>query len=159
MAPQDEDHKYQNVLFSAPPGSGGDLHSYFNEVKSALAKFSSPNGLFVFTSSGGVFTENSGKVVDENSDVESLEEPWTTRSQGILSAEKSVLKNSGQIPFKIFGASWPFFHYIMSSLYLQKIMNRADQIGHIFLIKSKRIKNMISSLLRKTQKYSTDFEH
>jgi hypothetical protein len=28
-----------------------------------------PDGVFVFTSSGGVFTENSGGVVDENSAV------------------------------------------------------------------------------------------
>jgi len=100
---KDEDHKYQNVLFAAPPGSSGDRHSYVNEVKSALAKFSSPNGLFVFTSSGGVFTENSGKMVDESSDVVSLEEPWTTRSQGILSAEKAVLKNSGGIVLRYGG--------------------------------------------------------
>ena len=103
MAPQEEDHKYQNVLFSAPPGSGGDLHSYFNEVKSALAKFSSPNGLFVFTSSGSVFTENSGKMVDENSDVVSLEEPWTTNSPAILSAEKAVLKYTGKNHSRFFG--------------------------------------------------------
>ena len=107
MAPQDEDHKYQNVLFAAPPGSGGDRHSYVNEVKSALAKFSSPSGLFVFTSSGGVFTENSGKVVDENSEAVSLEEPWTTNSPGILSAEKAVLKYTGQKPLKVFLASRP----------------------------------------------------
>ena len=88
-------HKYENVLFAAPPGSGGDGRTYANEVENALANFVLPHGTFVFTSSGGVFTENSGKVVDENSEVVSLEEPWTTRSQGILSAEKSVLKYSG----------------------------------------------------------------
>ena len=52
----------------SPPGSG-DGRLYANEITNAVAKFTSPNGLFIFTSSGGVYTENSGGVVDENSDV------------------------------------------------------------------------------------------
>ena len=61
-------HKYQNVLFSAPPGSG-DGYSYANEIANAVNNFALPNGLFLFTSSGSVYTENSGGVVDENSNV------------------------------------------------------------------------------------------
>ena len=61
-------HKYQNVLFSAPPGSG-DGYSYANEIADAVNNFVLPNGLFLFTSSGSVYLENSGGVVDENSNV------------------------------------------------------------------------------------------
>ena len=67
-------HKYENVLFAAPPGSGGDGRTYANEVENTLANFVLPHGTFVFTSSGGVFTQNSGKMVDENSDVVFLED-------------------------------------------------------------------------------------
>ena len=45
-------HKYENVLFAAPPGSGGDGRTYANEVENALENFVLPNGTFVFTSSG-----------------------------------------------------------------------------------------------------------
>jgi len=98
---KDSQQKYQNVLFAAPPG--GDHRSYVNEIKNALTKFSSPSGLFVFTSSGGVYTENSGKMVDENSDVVSVEEPWTTRSQGIIYAEKLVREHTGGIVLRFGG--------------------------------------------------------
>ena len=50
------------------PGSG-DGRSYANEISSAVTNFTSPNGIFTFTSSGGVYTENLGGIVDENSDV------------------------------------------------------------------------------------------
>ena len=29
-------HKYRNVLFAAPPGSGGDGRAYANEVENAI---------------------------------------------------------------------------------------------------------------------------
>ena len=61
----------------------GDGGSYVNEVVNALANCASPNGLFVFTSSGGVFTENSGGMVDEDSDV-------------VSSGDQSVSNNIGK---------------------------------------------------------------
>ena len=54
-------------------GSGGDGRVYANKVTNAL-NFVSHDGTFIFTSSGGVFTENSGGLVDENSNVVLLEE-------------------------------------------------------------------------------------
>ena len=66
--------KYENVLFAAPPGSRGDGRTYANAVENAVENFVLPNGTFVFTSSGGVFKENSGKMVDENSDVVVLDQ-------------------------------------------------------------------------------------
>ena len=76
-------HKYQNVLFAAPPGSG-DGRLYANEITNAVAKFTSPNGLFIFTSSGGVYTENSGGVVDEKSDVVQVRKYFVVMITAIL---------------------------------------------------------------------------
>ena len=45
---------------------------------------------FVFTSSGGVYMENSGGMVDEASDVVVSKD---SRAAGILEAEKAVLKS------------------------------------------------------------------
>ena len=80
---------------------------YAVEVANALANCRT-DGLFVFTSSGSVYTENSGGIVDEESDVVFSEEAVSsggsgTRAMGILRAEKAVLQHPGGIVIRLGG--------------------------------------------------------
>lgn len=54
---------------------------------------------YVFTSSGGVYVENSGGLVDESSPVSSS----VSRYAGILAAEKAVLENTCGIALRFGG--------------------------------------------------------
>ena len=57
---------------------------------------------FVFTSSGGVYTQNDGGMVDEDSDV-IVSQDMASRTVGILQAEKAVLKHPGGIVLRYGG--------------------------------------------------------
>ena len=67
-------------------------------------------GCFVFTSSGGVYSENSGGMVDEESEVASQDnlgseakKSASPRTMGILRAEKAVLQHPGGIVLRLGG--------------------------------------------------------
>ena len=69
------------VVFSAPPTSNP---SYDKDVGRAASKEWTGKGQFVFTASGGVYSENKGGTVDETSEVKAT----TERSTVLLAAEK-----------------------------------------------------------------------
>ena len=64
---------------------------------------------YIFSSSGGVYVENGGGIVDEASDVVFSEDPNTeavsmsSRALGILQAEKKVLGHPGGIVLRLGG--------------------------------------------------------
>ena len=80
------------VVFCAPPTNNPD---YAKDVETSIQKDwhsdSNENKAFVFTGSGGVYAENSGGVIDEDSETSSVSE----RSKALLSAEQSVEKFGG----------------------------------------------------------------
>jgi len=80
------------VVFSAPPTNNP---TYADDVEDSTKNdwMAGNNGVFVFTASGGVYSENSGKVVDETSEVTRS----TDRSKALLSAEDLVLKAGGVV--------------------------------------------------------------
>ena len=45
------------------------MTTYAPDIEDSIRSHLSPDGVFVFTSSGGVYTENAGNVVDEKSAV------------------------------------------------------------------------------------------
>ena len=45
------------------------MTSYPADIEDSIKNHLAPDGVFAFTSSGGVYTENSGNVVDEKSAV------------------------------------------------------------------------------------------
>jgi len=110
---KDPNQRYSNVLFAAPPsGTGGSI--YAKSVEDAVVNCTSKGGRFVFTSSGGVYSENSGGIVDEGSDVLFPEDdgntitaseanPRAENIRGILRAEKAVLRHPGGIVLRFGG--------------------------------------------------------
>ena len=84
--------KYPYVLFCASPGGNDD---YAGSVKSALKLWDkdAPEGAFVFTSSAGVYAEDAGGVVTEESPVDE-ESPRAAR---LLEAEEAVIAAGGTV--------------------------------------------------------------
>jgi len=80
--------KYPHVVFCVPPSKNED---YVGEVQGALELWSGKGG-FVFTSSGGVFAEDNGGIVDETA-------PLSTnpRMSKILEAERVVAAAGGTV--------------------------------------------------------------
>ena len=74
------------VVFSAPPTANPD---YDKDVAHAATKEWTGKGQFVFTASGGVYAENSGGSVDEESDVKATSD----RSILLLASEKVLLSS------------------------------------------------------------------
>lgn len=77
-----------NVVFCAAPGANPD---YPGEVAKALARWSG-TGKFVFTSSGGVYAEDDGQYVDEQSTVSD-----SARAKKLLDCESAVLAKGGSV--------------------------------------------------------------
>jgi hypothetical protein len=89
--------RFPYVLFCAAPRASGDR--YPDEVRDALRECwlgeTSPEiagSNFVFTSSGGVFAEDNGGVVTEESAVSDTE-----RARKLITAEKAVLAEGGSV--------------------------------------------------------------
>ena len=83
------------VVFCAPPTNNAN---YVENVESSIKHdwdLQSTNNQkgFVFTSSGGVYAENSGGEIDENSEVSTSSE----RTKTLISAEQCVLQNGGDV--------------------------------------------------------------
>lgn len=80
----------------------GTLEEYVDSVKAGGEICTSR---YVFTSSGGVYVENDGGIVDEASDVVFSEDPssMSSRAVGILQAEKKVLEHPGGIVLRLGG--------------------------------------------------------
>ena len=72
----------------AAPGANPD---YPGEVAKALARWSG-TGKFVFTSSGGVYAEDDGQYVDEQSTVSD-----SARAKKLLDCESAVLAKGGSV--------------------------------------------------------------
>ena len=83
--------RWPYVLFSASPSGNDD---YVGAVQSALEYWDkkAPGGRFVFTSSAGVYAEQDGGVVNEDSPVGS-----GPRSERLLAAENAVLAAGGSV--------------------------------------------------------------
>jgi len=78
---------FQHVVFCAAPGGNED---YSAEVAAALRMWCGSAGRFVFTSSAGVFAEEDGGVVTEDSAVSD-----TPRAAKLLAAERLVTEAGG----------------------------------------------------------------
>jgi len=78
-----------NVVFCVAPGGNDD---YVANVRRALALWKGAPGKFVFTSSGGIFAEQDGGVVDETSALSSA-----PRSQKLVDCEKAVTDGGGTV--------------------------------------------------------------
>ena len=82
------------VVFCAPPTNNP---MYAEDVESSIRKDwesdGGENSAFVFTASGGVYAENNGGEIEENSEVLTSSE----RSKTLISAEKKVLENGGVV--------------------------------------------------------------
>lgn len=87
--------QFHNVIFCAPPSGFED---YPGAVKECIDQFwSGPNdGLFVFTSSGGIYGFGSGEIVNEKSPLPdaSLASP---RSLRLIKAEEAVIDSKGAV--------------------------------------------------------------
>lgn len=83
--------KWPYILFCAAPGGNDD---YPGTVASALSLWdkSAPKGRFVFTSSAGVYAEDQGGVVVEDSPVAD-----SPRAAKLLAAEAKVLQAGGAV--------------------------------------------------------------
>jgi len=79
------------IVFCAPPTNNP---YYSADVDYCIKKDweGADQGCFVFTSSGGVYSENNGGVVDENSQVESS---CSARQEMLLKTEETVMENGG----------------------------------------------------------------
>lgn len=90
-----KEKQFTNVVFCAPPSGFED---YARAVKDCIDGFwSGPeDGLFVFTSSGGIYGVGDGEVVNEKSPLPdaSLASP---RSLRLIKAEETVLESNGSI--------------------------------------------------------------
>lgn len=85
-----EGARWPYVLFCASPGGNDD---YAASVADALKLWDAEsNGRFVFTSSAGVYAEDSGGVVTEGSPTGS-----GPRSERLLNAEKAVVEAGGTV--------------------------------------------------------------
>ena len=82
--------RFANVVLCVPPGKSTD---YDQLVKRAVG-FWNGNGAMVFTSSGSVFAENKGRVVNETSLTATLP---SERQQKLLAAEAAVIEGGGNV--------------------------------------------------------------
>eukprot|EP00928_Gymnodinium_smaydae_P027600 TRINITY_DN21296_c1_g3_i1.p1 TRINITY_DN21296_c1_g3~~TRINITY_DN21296_c1_g3_i1.p1 ORF type:complete len:349 (-),score=32.22 TRINITY_DN21296_c1_g3_i1:128-1174(-) len=90
---------FANVVFTASPGAGRrqdmPTTNYTEAMLDALSYWSgleSPGGSFVFTSSGGVFAEDSGGVVDESGHVSD-----SPKAALLLDTEECVRRAGGTV--------------------------------------------------------------
>ena len=83
--------KCANVLFCAPPSAYGD-EEYAAEVTEAARTCWDGSGAFLMASSGGVFAEDAGGVVDEAG--ATLDTP---RARKLLGAERAALAAGGAV--------------------------------------------------------------
>jgi len=81
-----QDLKVDRIVFCAPPTGNPN---YASDVENGFKNLKE-GGLFVFTSAGSVYAENSGGTVDENSELARSE-----RSGKLIDAEKIVLEKGG----------------------------------------------------------------
>jgi len=88
VSAEDDTSTANYVVFSAPPTSNP---SYDKDVARAASKEWTGKGQFVFTASGGVYSENKGGTVDETSEVKAT----TERSTVLLAAEKATIEAGG----------------------------------------------------------------
>lgn len=83
---KDDDVRVERVVFCAPPTGNpnyaADVEQGFNYLKSG--------GVYVFTSSGSVYEENSGATINEESETNKSE-----RSKNLIDAEKVIIKKGG----------------------------------------------------------------
>jgi len=86
LSEEEETPEVDFIVFCAPP-TGNE--TYAQDVELGFKHLKS-GGLYVFTSSGGVFAENSGQIVNEESALNRTE-----RNGKIIDAEKIVLEKGG----------------------------------------------------------------
>ena len=89
-AARPERGSFRHVVFCAPPSSYSD-DEYADEVALAASLWDG-EGAFVFTSSGGVYAEEDGGVVTEDSATSE-----TPRAQKLLAAERAAREAGGTV--------------------------------------------------------------
>ena len=87
--------KYRNVVFCAPPSGFEDYPGTIAECMSDTWAGAGGGGVFVFTSSGGIYGPGSSELVVVNEDSPLPDPDGNPRSARLISAEKVVLKNGG----------------------------------------------------------------
>eukprot|EP00980_Cylindrotheca_fusiformis_P030348 scaffold24680_cov113-Cylindrotheca_fusiformis.AAC.1 len=86
--------KFQNVVFCAPPSGFDNYAAAIEDSITNLWAGPSSGGVFVFTSSGGIYGSGAeGEVVNEGSPV--ADPSKYPRSARLIDAEKVVLENQG----------------------------------------------------------------
>lgn len=95
------------VVYSVPPTAEDAATSYVQDIDDSLNNHWSQDGAFVFTSSGGVFAENEGNVIDENSQVSNCTSTVRTAhgsgTKIILDGEAKVLSHKNGFVLRLGG--------------------------------------------------------
>jgi len=152
---EDTEAKFPFVVFCAPPRtrSNPDSSFYVQAVMDALSHWQSTKdrGSFVFTSSGGVIAEDSGALVNEESQVSdspgSL--PLLTAEEIVLGAGGTVLRLAGLYDVKRGGhAYWMnagvvkgnpegminLLHYDDAATAVERALTSGSAKGKLFLV-------------------------
>mmetsp|Transcript_8999 Transcript_8999/g.13049 ORF Transcript_8999/g.13049 Transcript_8999/m.13049 type:complete len:357 (-) Transcript_8999:293-1363(-) len=85
--------KYKHVVFCGPPSGFEDYASAVKQCMEKLWLGPSDGGMFVFTSSGGVYEGKEGETVTEN--CPTLDPETNPRTARIINAERVCLQNKG----------------------------------------------------------------
>ena len=85
---KDNPVKVRNIVYCAPLSNS---QTYVDDIQQSFNSWLKDDGAFVFTSSAGIYAENSGGIVSEHSEVNRTSD----RYKILLQAEEVVLANGG----------------------------------------------------------------
>lgn len=87
--------KFNNVVFCAPPSGFEDYPGAVEECITKTWVGPSEGGVFVFTSSGGIYGPGESTMVVVNEDSPLPDPEGNARSARLINAEKAVIKHGG----------------------------------------------------------------